>query len=229
MSSQHRQTPRLIVLGPQGAGKGTQSVRLSRWLHRPHLAMGDLLRAEIGQHTPLGSRIDAIMTAGRMIPDAWSNAVMRRRLREPDAARGWIVDGYPRTLVQARFFDRYARPNLVLHLHLSDARAVRRLSGRRVCPHGHIYHLRHDPPRRRRGYCDRDGLRLHQRHDDTPTAIRQRLKIYHAQTEPVLEHYRRRGLVVSIGAEVGIVQVYQRIRRALQKRPWLFSATNKTS
>lgn len=229
MSSLHRQTPRLIVLGPQGAGKGTQSVRLSHWFRIPHLAMGDLLRAEIGQHSPLGLRIEAIMTAGRMIPDAWSNAVMRRRLREPDAAHGWIVDGYPRTLVQARFFDRYARANLVLHLHLSDARAVRRLSGRRVCPHGHIYHLRHDPPRQRRGYCDRDGLPLHQRHDDTTTAIRQRLKIFHAQTEPVLEHYRRRGRVVRIEAEVGIPQVYQRIRRALQTRPWQSSTRNTIS
>lgn len=224
----HYRTPRIVVLGPQGAGKGTQASRLMRRLHVPHVAMGDLLRDEVARRTPLGLKIGRIMTAGRMIPDAWSSAVMRRRLRQPDARRGWIVDGYPRSLGQARAFDRFGKPNVVLHLHLADRRAITRLSGRRVCSRGHIYHLRHDPPTKRRGRCDLDGRPLTKRHDDTPAAIRRRLKMYHQQTEPVIAHYRRRGLVRRVAADVGIAQVYRRVLSARRTFPWLSSRHART-
>jgi adenylate kinase len=213
--------PRFVILGPQGAGKGTQAGRLARRLHIKHISAGDVLREEIASHSHLGKKIAAIINKGRLVPSVMSNAMMKERLSQPDCKQGWISDGYPRKIDQATALAKYGRPNLVIYLHLTDKAAVQRLSGRRVCPKGHIYHLRHDPPKKRRGHCDHDGLRLRQRDDDTPRAIRKRLKIYHKETEKVLHWYRERVLMVSVDAHPSIKVVNRDLMRKLKKISWL--------
>jgi adenylate kinase len=214
--------PRIVVLGAQGAGKGTQAGRLMHRLHIPHISTGDILRDNVARKTALGKKIDRVINAGKMIPDHMTNAVMRDRLRDKDCAHGWIVDGYPRSIEQAVPFHRFGQPNIVLELHFRDKDAIRRLSGRRVCPHGHIYHVRHSKPKKR-GRCDHDGLPLKQRDDDTPTAIRKRLHIFHERTEPVIAWYRKKGLVIEIDASRPIPQVYRQILLKLRRYPWLSS------
>lgn len=219
-----KQTPRIVVLGPQGAGKGTQSGRLKHRLHVPHISAGDVLRDEVASGSALGKRIAAIINTGSMLPDHLTNAMMKKRLNDKDAAAGWIVDGYPRSMEQAKPFQKYGNPNVVIYLHFLDRQAVRRLSGRRVCPKGHIYHILHDRPKKKRGHCDHDGLKLKQRDDDTPKAIRKRLHIYHERTEPVIAWYRQHGLVVEVDASHAIPVVYRELLRKLPRHfPWLSS------
>lgn len=220
-------TPRFVILGPQGAGKGTQAGRLARRLHIKHISTGDVLREEIASHSNLGRRIAAIINQGRLVPSSMSNAMMKERLSQPDCRHGWIADGYPRRIDQATALAKYGRPNLIIFLHLTDKAAVQRLSGRRVCPKGHIYHLRHDPPKKRRGHCDHDGLRLRQRDDDTPAAIRKRLKIYHEETEKVLQWYKERVLMVTVDAHPSISVVYRDLIKKLNKISWLSSPRQK--
>lgn len=222
-----KQKPRIVILGAQGAGKGTQAGRLKHRLHIPHISTGDILRDHMARRTQLGKKIVNIMNSGQMIPDRITNAVMRDRLRQPDARHGWIVDGYPRSIEQAKPLQQFGRPNIVIELHFRDRDAIRRLSGRRVCAQGHVYHLRHDPPKKRRGYCDHDGLRLKQRDDDTPSAIRKRLKIFHARTEPVITWYRQQGLVIEVDASRTIPVVYRQLITKLKRLPWLSSQLAK--
>lgn len=215
--------PRLVILGPQGAGKGTQAGRLARKLHIKHISTGDVLRDEIASHSKLGRRIAAIINKGRLVPSVMSNAMMKRRLSEHDCANGWIADGYPRRIDQATALAKYGKPNLIIFLHLSDKAAVLRLSGRRVCPKGHVYHLRHDPPKKHRGRCDHDGLKLRQRDDDTPQAIRQRLRIYHQETERVFHWYKERVLMITVDAHPPIHAVYRDLMKKMKAISWLSS------
>jgi len=219
--------PRFVILGAQGAGKGTQAGLLSRHFHIPHISAGDLLRDEVATKSPLGRQIKRIIDRGEMVPDRLMSRLIKNRLSRRDAKKGWIVDGYPRYVAQAKTFDKFARPNVVILLELTDHAAVRRLSGRRVCPHGHIYHIRHSRPRRR-GRCNHDGLPLKQRDDDTPTAIRRRLRLYHKVTEPLIEAYRHRGLVVTVDAHPVIHSVYRSLLARIN-RVWRPLPANKTS
>lgn len=216
-------TPRFVILGPQGAGKGTQAGRLARKFHIKHISTGEVLRDEIASHSRLGKRIASIINKGRLVPSSMSNAMMKQRLAERDCANGWISDGYPRRIDQATALARYGKPNLIIYLHLTDKAAVQRLSGRRVCPKGHVYHLRHSPPKKHRGYCDHDGLKLRQRDDDTPAAIRQRLRIYHKETEKVLHWYKERVLMVTVDAHPSIQRVYRDLQKKLTAISWLAS------
>lgn len=216
-------TPRIVILGPQGAGKGTQAALLARHFHIPHISAGDLLRAEARRGTALGQKIARIIDRGRLVPDALMSLVVRHRLARADARRGWILDGYPRFRAQAASFNRFARPTIVIHLTLTDREAIRRLAGRRVCPNGHVYHLRHQRPKKRPGVCDIDGLPLHRRADDTPTAIRKRLAWHHAQTDPLIASYRRRHELIEVNAAPRIPLVYRQVLQQIKTLPWLSS------
>lgn len=220
---------KFVILGPQGAGKGTQAGFLSKHFHIPHISAGDELRAEIASGSSLGKKIASVIDGGGLLPSTFMNALMKKRLSKKDCAHGWLSDGYPRQLPQAKMLARFSPPDVVILLHISDQAAITRLSGRRVCPHGHIYHIQHHRPTKRTGYCDHDGLKLKLRHDDTPSAIRKRLRLYHSETEPVLDWYRKKKIVVTVDAHDTIHNVYQSVLSALEKHsPWLFSKSQKT-
>lgn len=216
------QPPRIIILGPQGSGKGTQAGRLAHWLRVPHITMSEILLGEVAKHTPLGRRIEKIITAGRLVPDAISTAMMIARLRRPDCRRGWILDGFPRARLQAKLFSRVFTPNILLLFELSDRAAVARLSGRRVCPRGHVYHLRHQPPKHP-GFCDRDGLPLSVRYDDRPAAIHTRLRLYRRKTQPVAKFYVQTATIIRVDGRPGIDDVYRTLKKQLSGIPWLAS------
>jgi adenylate kinase len=215
-----KQYLRIVILGPQGAGKGTQAALLARHYHVPHISAGDLLRAESRRGTKLGKRIASIIDNGKLVPDNLMSLVVGQRLRRRDAQRGWIIDGYPRFKAQAKSFNRIAKPAVVVALQLSDKSAIQRLAGRRVCPRGHVYHLRYDRPRRRPGFCDRDNLPLTQRADDTPSAIKKRLRWHHAQTDPLISVYHQQGILLKVDARPSISAVYRDLLSRLKRFSW---------
>lgn len=223
-----KKIPKFVVLGPQGGGKGTQSGFLAKHFHVPHISAGDELRAEIASGSRLGKQIASVIDGGGLLPSTFMNSLMKKCLTGKNCLQGWISDGYPRQVPQAIYLQRFSSPTLILLLYISDSAAIKRLSGRRVCANGHIYHIQHHRPTKKAGYCDHDGLRLKQRVDDTPKAIRKRLKLYHAETEPVISWYQKKGMVVKVDAHGSIHEVYQDVLSALEKHsPWLFSPTKK--
>lgn len=201
---------RIILLGPQGSGKGTQAVELSRLLRLPHISTGEIFRTHLKHGTPLGRRIARVMGRGSLVPDRVVNRIVSVRLNQPDCRRGFILDGYPRTVDQARFLERTFPPNLVIALQLSARDAVRRISGRRIAPDGTIYHLVFDPP----PASLRKVLVL--RHDDTPAVVGRRLRLYRLHTEPLITFYRERGVLQRVDAAPPIPRVTRRIVRELR-------------
>ena len=208
-----------MFLGPPGAGKGTQASELARELGLAHLSTGDLLRAAVAEGRPLGRAADGHIRAGRLVPDDLVLQILGERLGRADAARGFILDGFPRTIAQAEALDRLSPVDLVLWFQLDRAVLIERLAGRRVCPQcGSVYHVTSRPPKVA-GRCDRDGTALEQRPDDRPEAVEVRLKVYTENTAPLLEHYRARGLLREVDASGSPEQVGERLRRLLGPRP----------
>jgi adenylate kinase len=183
-----------LLFGPPGCGKGTQSQAISQWLSIPSISTGDMLRAEYAAGTELGKAAHAVTAGGCLAADNAVNEMMARRLSRADCAQSFLLDGYPRTLPQAGFFDdflsrRGAPPITILHLNVPDEILARRISARRICPVcKRVYSLIHRPPTRA-GICDADHAPLVQRVDDGREAIDQRLAGYVRQTDPVLQHY----------------------------------------
>lgn len=202
MSKKSRKQPICIVLlGPQGSGKGTQAAALAASLRLPHISTGDMFRQHLKYRTTLGRKISKLLDAGTLVPDALTNAVVKERLRRPDCRRGYILDGYPRTLPQAKFLERIARPSLVVALELTDREAVRRLSGRRMAPDGTIYHIKFKPaPQRLR-------RQLVIRSDDQPAAVKRRLAQYRKQTTPLRRYYQLQKVLAEVDARPAIVKV----------------------
>ncbi len=202
---------RLLIIGPQASGKGTQAERLAKRLNVPHLSSGDMFRAEQQSGSELGKKIGALINAGELVPDDLTWAMVRARLAEHPS--GWILDGYPRTMAQAELLDAYAKPEKVLVLEVSDAVCIERIAGRRICPTcGRDYHVKYKPPKKP-GFCDDDNTRLIQRPDDTEEAVQRRLATYHEQTEPILERYADR--LVRVNGEQGIEEVWSEIQEKL--------------
>lgn len=208
----------LILLGPPGAGKGTQAKLLATELAIPHISTGDMFRDHKARGTELGKKVQAIMDAGGLVTDDVTNAMVKERLGRPDVAGGFILDGYPRTTAQAEFLDQALRSmgrsiTRALSYEIAEEVLVERLSGRRSCPKcGAVYHVSQNPPKRD-GFCDRDDAGLVQRDDDKPEAVKKRLQEYGTKTEPLRRFYRDRGLLTEIegvGTPEGILAVTKR-------------------
>jgi adenylate kinase len=213
--------PKFVVLiGPPGAGKGTQAARLRDALQLPHVASGDLFREHLKQQTELGLRANAYMQRGELVPDDVTIAMVMDRLAQPDCNRGALLDGFPRTIAQAEALDealaaRGQRISVVPCIMVPDEALVERLSGRRVCRTcGEVYHIQYRPPRQE-GVCDKDGGELYQRDDDKPETVRNRLKVYWAQTSPLIDYYTRKGLLVKIDGNQPPDRVESALRAAV--------------
>ncbi len=211
----------LILLGPPGAGKGTQAERLREDFGLPHLSTGDMLRAQVTEGSALGLKAKAFMDAGELVPDEVIVGMIVQRVSDADAGDGFLLDGFPRNEAQAQALsdaldglDR--RLTAVLAIEVPDEEVVRRLSGRRVCVknQGHIYHVEFDPPKHD-GICDQDGSRLIQRDDDQEETIRRRLEVYHSQTAPLISYYDEVGLLRRFDGRRSADEVHARIRATL--------------
>jgi adenylate kinase len=212
---------RLVLVGPPGAGKGTQAEFISAHLSVPKISTGDIFRANVTQGTPLGREAKKFMDAGDLVPDEITVGMVRDRLAEDDATKGFLLDGFPRNVPQARTLDdlllEAGTPlDVVLELVVDDDEVVRRLSGRRTCRNcGHIWHVDFDPPSIE-GVCDSCGGELFQRDDDKPETIRHRLEVYYEQTAPLVSYYAEERLLVGIDAMGPVDDVTERAISSLR-------------
>ncbi len=213
----------LILLGPPGAGKGTQAVRLAEAFGLQHLSSGDVLRAERKSGTELGARVTQYMDSGALVPDEIIVEVILARVLKPTQPAGVLLDGFPRTLAQAEALDRALtrvgkKVDLVVSLRVADELIVDRITGRRVCPAcGGVYHVSSLPPKKA-GVCDKDASPLVHRTDDTAAVVQERLAAYHAQTQPLESYYRAKGAVVEVDGTSGVDVVFQNARQEIIAR-----------
>lgn len=211
----------LIFLGPPGAGKGTQAQRLAKRFSIPHLSTGDILRRAAAEGTPLGRKAKKLMDAGQLVPDDVVNGIVDEALQKPEAERGFLLDGFPRTVAQATALDemlarRGRKIDHVVLLEVPVETLVDRLSGRLSCPvDGAVYHQRTNPPQKP-GVCDRDGTPLVQRPDDQPDAVRRRLQEYENKTALLIGYYKPRGVVRNVDGVGTPDEVEARITSILQ-------------
>ncbi|UZI29323.1 adenylate kinase [Streptomyces sp. VB1] len=213
---------RIVLVGPPGAGKGTQAAYLAQNLSIPHIATGDLFRANISQGTDLGKQARAYMDEGQLVPDEVTIGMAKDRMAQSDAVGGFLLDGFPRNVGQAEALDVMLKDegvklDAVLDLEVPEDEVVKRIAGRRVCRNdsAHVFHLTYNPPKTE-GVCDACGGELYQRDDDSEETVRTRLEVYHTQTEPIIDYYRAQGLVVTISALGKVADVTARAMEALE-------------
>jgi adenylate kinase len=213
---------RLVLVGPPGAGKGTQAQFIAEHVGVPKISTGDIFRANVSQGTPLGLQAKEYMDRGDLVPDEVTIDMVRNRLQEKDAIEGFLLDGFPRTVPQAETLDDILREtadtklDVVLELVVDNEEVIRRLSGRRTCRTcNHIWHVDFDPPQVP-GVCDIDGGELFQRDDDKPATIENRLEVYDEQTAPLIAYYAGRGVLVGIDATGPVDDVTLRAIDALR-------------
>ena len=211
---------RVAFLGPPGAGKGTQARDLAQEWGALHLATGDMLREAVAAGSTLGREAKSYMDKGAFVPDDVIIRMMAERLGAADAGRGFILDGFPRTIAQAEALARLLKDlgqtvDTVVYFDVSEPELLRRLTGRRVCRTcGHSYHVTSNPPKRA-GVCDACGGELYQRDDDGEATVRNRLEVYRRQTAPLLDYYRQRNLLVTVSGEGPVVTIRDAIRSAV--------------
>ncbi|CAL9545327.1 adenylate kinase [Streptomyces sp. NPDC058947] len=214
---------RIVLVGPPGAGKGTQAAFLAKNLSIPHISTGDLFRANISRQTELGKLAKSYMDAGNLVPDEVTIAMAKDRMEQPDAVNGFLLDGFPRNVSQAEALDELLESegmqlDAVLDLEVPEDEVVKRIAGRRVCRNesAHVFHVTYKPPAKE-GVCDVCGGELYQRDDDSEETVRKRLEVYHTQTEPIIDYYKAQGLVVTISALGKVEDVTARAMEALKR------------
>jgi adenylate kinase len=210
----------LILLGPPGAGKGTQAERITQDFQLPYFATGNILRAAVAAGTELGTKAKEYMDRGDLVPDEVIVGVVLDRVAEPDAEDGFLMDGFPRTVAQADALeaalnDASRKLTAVLYIEVPDEELVRRLAGRRQCVEaGHPYHVETNPPKAE-GICDIDGSPLIQRDDDKEETVRNRLNVFHTQTAPLIDYYDERGLLRRFDGTRSPTEVHDHLRATI--------------
>ncbi|BCL22426.1 adenylate kinase [Streptomyces tuirus] len=214
---------RIVLVGPPGAGKGTQAAFLAKNLSIPHISTGDLFRANISRQTELGKLAKSYMDAGNLVPDEVTIAMAKDRMEQPDAENGFLLDGFPRNVSQAEALDELLESesmqlDAVLDLEVPEDEVVKRIAGRRICRNdsSHVFHVTYKQPGKD-GVCDVCGGELYQRDDDSEETVRTRLEVYHTQTEPIIDYYKAQGLVVTISALGKVEDVTTRAMEALKR------------
>ncbi|MFH1850020.1 MAG: adenylate kinase [archaeon] len=202
----------IVLMGPQGCGKGTQAELLSSKTGLPHISTGDIFRDSMASDTVMGRTVKSYLDQGQLVPDEHTIEVVADRISREDCANGYILDGYPRNLNQAKALDRIASPDAVLVIVVPDDVVTERIGGRRVCRCGAVYHVLTNPPSRPR-VCDRCGGQLTHRDDDRPSAIAKRLKIYHKESSELQAYYSKK--LHSIDGQKSIGEVFSKVRKSL--------------
>jgi len=210
----------IVMLGPPGAGKGTQAAIIAEKCGIPHISSGNLFRDNMHNDTPLGRKAKEFMERGDLVPDEVTIAMVEDRLSQPDCDNGALLDGYPRTPFQAQALDDFLaemgkKIDIVPLIQVEAEELVNRLSGRWVCKaEGHVYHMAYNPPKKDK-VCDLDGSQLYQRDDDNRETVERRIKVYEQQTKPLIEYYQKKGLLVEIDGKDPIEKVTENILREL--------------
>jgi len=211
----------IILFGPPGAGKGTQAKKLVDFYGIPQISTGDILRANVREGTELGLAARAYMDKGELVPDQVLIGIIKNRLKEADCKKGFILDGYPRTVTQAdaleAILDEIEKPiDVVLNLEVPDEVLVGRISGRLMCKCGASYHITSNPPKKD-NICDSCGSEIFQRVDDTADAVQNRLDVYKKQTQPLINYYKEKGILVTLNGTKDINVVFEDIKAILVK------------
>ena len=205
----------MILMGPPGAGKGTQAAKLSETLEIPHISTGDIFRSNIKEGTPFGKLVKSYIDAGKLVPDDVTVGIVEDRIQRPDCQKGFIMDGFPRTIPQAEKFDEMLNKidsgvELVINIDVPDSVIVERMSGRRMCSCGRTYHVENNPPKTE-GICDACGSNLYIRDDDRKETVLARLETYHEQTSPLINYYQDKGLLKNVDGTKPIRETTQEI------------------
>lgn len=202
---------KIVIFGPQGSGKGTQAEALAKRLKVPQITMGDLLRDEISRKSVVGKKIKDTINHGKLVPDEVSTQILKQRLSQSDCQNGFVLDGYPRNLNQAKLLAEITPVDKALEIWISDEEAIKRISGRRSCPKcGAVYHLQSNPPKIDE-ICDQCQTKLIVRDDDQEEIIKNRLAIYHQETEPIIKYYQQSGVHLKIDGMPLIAEVTEDI------------------
>lgn len=206
---------KLVIFGPPSAGKGTQAQKLSQKYNIPQVSTGDLLRKAVAEGTPLGKKVKSYLEQGKLGPDNLIVELIKDRVSKPDARNGYLLDGFPRTMGQAKELEKMTDIDLVLNIVVDMEMLVERAVGRRGCPKdGSVYHIKFNPPKKDMA-CDKCGGPLVHREDDKEETVRKRLQVYQEQTAPLIEYYRKKGKLVDIDGAGGIDAVFERMVKAI--------------
>jgi adenylate kinase len=205
----------IILLGPPASGKGTQAEILAEHFKIPAISMGQILREQVKAKTEIGNEIEKILNSGELISNDLTDKLLWKRIEKDDCKNGFILDGFPRTRIQAKFLNEKINIDKVILIKVSDKEVINRLSGRRSCSKcGDIYHLEFNPPKQE-NICDECGGKLIHREDDTPKIIKERLKIYHTETEEVIEYYTEKNILIEVDGERDIKEIGDEIIKLL--------------